>query len=252
MQIEYHRWWSQHLNREMALKVYGHWGVPVIVFPCSRGRFFDYEGMGMIDAVARFIDTGKIKLFTVDSVDGESWYNYGISPAGRNIRHEAYDRYITEEAVPFIRAHCGSPEIRIMANGCSMGAYHSVNFFLRHPDLFAGTIALSGLYRLDRAEFGLFGRDLVPAYFNSPLSYLPHLDDPWYLDRYRQSTIVACVGQGAWEDESLEDTRELDARLQEKSVPAWVDYWGPDVNHDWPWWYRQMNHFLGRLYGDTG
>jgi esterase/lipase superfamily enzyme len=52
----------------MELKVYGYWGMPYLVFPCSRGRFFDYEGMGMIDAVAGFIDAGVIKIFTVDSV----------------------------------------------------------------------------------------------------------------------------------------------------------------------------------------
>ncbi len=47
MHIEEHQWWSKHLNRDMALKVYGHWGKPVIVFPCSRGRYFDYEGMNI-------------------------------------------------------------------------------------------------------------------------------------------------------------------------------------------------------------
>ena len=63
MQIEEHAWHSASLGREMALKVYGHWGVPLIVFPCSRGRYFDYEGMGMVEAISPFIDNGKIKLF---------------------------------------------------------------------------------------------------------------------------------------------------------------------------------------------
>jgi len=57
------------------------------------------------------------------------------------------------------------------------------------------------------------------------------------------------VGQGAWEDDCLRDTRALDAALAAISVPAWFDYWGHDVNHDWPWWYKQMNYFLGKLYG---
>jgi esterase/lipase superfamily enzyme len=56
MHIEEHRWRSNHLNRDMALKIYGHWGKPFIVFPSSRGRYFDYEGMGMIEAVAGFIN----------------------------------------------------------------------------------------------------------------------------------------------------------------------------------------------------
>jgi esterase/lipase superfamily enzyme len=204
--------------------------------------------MGMIDAVSGFINSGKIKLYCVDSVDEESWYNFAVSPADRNARHEAYDRYIVEEVIGFIRHHCQLPQERVMANGCSMGAYHAVNFFLKHPDVFEGTIALSGLYRLDRSEFQLSAAELSGIYFNSPVSYLADLDDPWYLDWYRRSKIIVCVGQGPWEDEAIEDTRYLDFLFREKNIPAFIDYWGHDVNHDWTWWYKQMNHFLGSLY----
>jgi esterase/lipase superfamily enzyme len=249
MHIEEHSWWSNNLKRDMALKIYGHWGKPFIVFPCSRGRYFDYEGLGMIDAIAGFINGGKIKLYCVDSVDEESWYNFAVAASERNARHEAYDRYIVEEVVPFIRDHCRSPHERVMVNGCSMGAYHALNFFLKHPDVFEGSIALSGLYRLDRPEFQLSAKDLPGVYFNSPISYLSGLNDLSYLEQYRRSKIIVCVGQGAWEHEAIEDTRAVDHLLREKSVPAWIDYWGHDVNHDWPWWYKQMNYFIGHLYG---
>jgi esterase/lipase superfamily enzyme len=249
MQIEEHFWHSPNLDRQMALKVYGHWGTPVLAFPCSRGRYFDYEGMGMVAALSGFIDSGRVKLFCVDSIDGESWYNFSVSPEQRNARHEQYDRYIVDEVVPFIGSHCRQLRLRPMTNGCSMGAYHAVNFFFRHPDVFDGTIACSGLYRLDRNEFGLGPGELPAVYFNSPLSYLPGLSDPWYLDAYRQRTIAVSAGQGAWDEEALEDTRALEAICREKSIPAWIDIWGYDVNHDWPWWFKQMNHFLGHLYG---
>ena len=52
------------------------------------------------------------------------------------------------------------------------------------------------------------------------------------LEQYRLSNIIVCVGQGAWEDEAIDDTRYLDYLLREKSVPAWIDYWGHDGNHD--------------------
>ena len=249
MHIEEHCWFSPNLNREMALKVYGHWGQPFIVFPCSRGRYFDYEGMGMIDAIAGFIAGGRIKLFCVDSIDGESWYNFDVSPADRNARHEDYDRYVIEEVIPFIRDHCRLPHARVMANGCSMGAYHSINFYLKHPGVFQGTIALSGLYRLDREEFGLSAGDMPAVYFNSPLNYLARIEDPWYLQHYRNATIVVCVGQGPWEEAAIADTRLLDTLFREKAIPARIDFWGFDVNHDWPWWYKQMNYFLQNLYG---
>jgi esterase/lipase superfamily enzyme len=249
MHRETHTWFSPHLEQDMTLNVYGHWGSPIMVFPCSRGRYFDYEGMGMIEAIAGFIDRGRVKLFCVDSVDAQSWYDFDGSPADRNARHEAYDGYIVDEVIPFVRDHCRQPDVRAMANGCSMGAYHSVNFYLKHPDLFAGTIALSGLYRLDRAEFGLQAEDLPAVYFNSPLSYLPGLSGDWRLDHYRRGQMIVCAGQGAWEEEALEDTHRLESICHAKAIPAWFDYWGHDVNHDWPWWYRQMNHFLGHVYG---
>jgi esterase/lipase superfamily enzyme len=249
MHTEHHHWFSPRLKRGMELKVYGHWGKPLIVFPCSRGRYFDFEGMGMVGEIAGFIDSGRIKLYAVDSIDGESWYNTGASPAERNSRHEAYDGYLAHEVIPFIRDHSRTAEERPLATGCSMGAYHAVNFFLKHPDACGGTIALSGLYRLDRPEFGLSAADLPAVYFNSPVAYLSGLSDPWFLNWYRRSAIIACVGQGAWEQEAIEDTRALERIFREKGIPAWIDFWGHDVNHDWPWWYRQMNHFLGSLYG---
>jgi len=249
MHIEEHTWHSANLGREMTLKVYGHWGMPFIVFPCSRGRYFDYEGMGMVAAIASFIDNGQIKLFCVDSVDAESWYNFDVSPDQRNTRHGQYDRYIVAEVVPFVRNHCRQADIRPMTNGCSMGAYHAVNFFFKHPDVFDGTIACSGLYRLDRSEFGLAAADMSAVYFNSPLSYLANLNDEGYWEQYRQRTIVVSAGQGAWDEEALEDTLALESICRSRSIPAWIGIWGHDVNHDWPWWYKQMNHFLGHLYG---
>ena len=133
---------------------------------------------------------------------------------------------MVNEVVPFIRERCRQPELRIMTNGCSMGAYHAVNLFLKHPDLFAGCLALSGLYRLDRREFGMQAGDMEQVYFNSPIHYLSGIGNPWYLDWYRKSDIVLCVGQGAWEEACLEDTRSMAEIFREKQIPAWVDFWG--------------------------
>ena len=243
MNVEYHRWWSRSLGQDMELKVYGHAGKPVVVFPCQGGRFFEYEDFGMVEACRSFVEGGAVTLVTVDGVDGQSWTNWGAHPADRARRHNDYDRYIVEEVAPFVRAL--RPQASgALATGCSMGAYHSANFFFRHPDVFDAVIALSGVYKL--TDFvGDYVDDNV--YFHSPLLYLPGLSDPWYLDRYRRSQIVVCVGQGAWEDQMLADTRALQAILASKDIPAWIDFWGHDVNHDWPWWRRQMPHFLANL-----
>ena len=100
MNIEYHKWWSPNLGQEMELKVYGYFGKPFLVFPAQAGRFYEYEDFKMVDAIHDFIESGKIKLFTVDSVDNQSWANYNAHPADRGSRHADYDRYVIDEVVP--------------------------------------------------------------------------------------------------------------------------------------------------------
>jgi esterase/lipase superfamily enzyme len=242
MKVDHHKAWSPNLDQEMELNVYGEAGKPVLVFPTRGGRYYDYEGFGMVEACRPFIDKGGIRLFAVDSVDFQSWLNEGIHPADRARRHNQYDRYIVDEVVPFIRERCGDDGI--LVHGCSLGAYHSVNFYLRHPDFFDSAIALSGPYHA-RYCVGDYMDENV--YYNSPLAYLPNLTDPWYLDRYLRGRIVVCVGQGAWEETFLADTRELKRIFEEKQIPAWVDIWGHDVAHDWPWWKIMMPYFLKEL-----
>ena len=243
MNVEYHKWWSGSLGREMELKIYGHGGKPVLVFPCAGGRFFEYEDFGMVEACRPFVEEGKILLVAVDSVDRQSWLNMEAHPADRARRHNEYDDYIVKEVAPFLRDR--GCRRGFLSTGCSMGGYHAANIFFRHPDLFDAVIALSGVYRL-RRFIGDYMDDNV--YFNTPLAYLPNLGDPWYLVRYRDSRIIVCAGQGAWEDEMLADTLELKRILDEKQIWCWVDIWGCDVNHDWPWWRRQMPYFLGHLF----
>ena len=244
MKTGYHHWHSKHLDQNMELKSYGHAGKPALVFPAQGGRFHEFEDFGMIAACEAFIADGLVQFFTVGSVDDQSWANWGGHPGDRARRHEQYDRYICEEVIPFIHEHtCGSQ--KLLTTGVSMGGYHSGNFFFRHPDLFDTLITLSGLFQL-----GMFIGDYVDdnVYFNSPLLYLPNLNNPAILDLYRSSDIIICTGQGAWEEPMLADARAMKMLLDAHEVPAWVDLWGYDVNHDWPWWRKQLPYFLGRLF----
>jgi esterase/lipase superfamily enzyme len=244
VQTEHHHWFSPSLGREMELKVYGWQGRPVLVFPTSKGRFFQYEDSGMVEACAASLEAGRIKLFAVDGVDEESWYCEGAHPADKARRHQAYDAYILREAVPFIHHHCHIGPLPILTTGCSFGAYHAANFLLRHPEVFDGAICLSGIYRLD--DF-VGGYEDENVWSNDPLRYLPHVTDPAVLECYRRARIILCVGQGAWEEKCLDDTRALSAALHRLGVDHWCDLWGSDVNHDWPWWRRQMPYFLEKL-----
>ena len=243
MHTEYHKWWSPNLGQDMELKIYGHAGKPLVVFPTQGGRFYEYEDFGMVEACRPSIDAGRIQIYTVDSIDNQSWCNWDIHPADRARRHNDYDRYIVQEVAPLIRAH-GHEGEKFITTGCSMGGYHCANFFFRHPDVFDVLICLSGLLQL-RMFIGDYSDENV--YFNTPLAFLANMTDPWFLDQYRRSQIIVCAGQGPWDEDMLADARALQGILGAKGVPCWIDIWGQDVSHDWPWWRRQMPYFLHHL-----
>jgi len=242
VKVEDRTWSSPALGHDMTLRVYGHDGRAMVAFPSQAGRFWDFEGFGMVESVAGFINAGRMRLIAVDGVDWQSWTNWDAHPADRARRHDDYDRYVAGEVVPFLHDLTGRETA--WATGCSMGAYHAANALFRHPDAFDGLIAISGLYQL-RDFVGDYMNEGV--YLNSPLDYMPNLEDPWYLERLRQAKIVFVVGQGAWEEPMVEDARAMERALASRQIPAIVDFWGHDVNHDWPWWRKMLPYYLERL-----
>ena len=57
-----------------------------------------------------------------------------------------------------------------------------------------------------------------------------------------------CVGQGAWEDEGRRTTAIMRDIFAAKGVNATCDFWGYDVDHDWPWWKVQIRYYLPRVF----
>jgi esterase/lipase superfamily enzyme len=233
---EYHKWFSPALNREMELLVFGHGGMPVIVFPTSMGRFFDYENRHMIEVIGDRYETGRLQAFCVDSVDAESWYNKAVPPADRAARHVQYDRYLVEEVVPFVRARNAS--VRMAVTGCSFGGYHSVNFALKHPDLVQACVSMGGAFDIHQFLDGYYDDN---CYYNCPPDFLPNLNDAWFLDRYRRMEIVLATGET---DICLEENRRLSRIMTAKGIPHWLDVWGDGAGHDWPWWERMAQKFF--------
>ncbi len=107
---EYCKGYSRRLGREMELLIFGHAGLPVLVFPTSGGRFFDFEDRGMVAACAGKIDAGQLQLICVDSVDAESWYNRTHAPRWRIARHLRYEEYLLHELLPLIRQRNPDPQ----------------------------------------------------------------------------------------------------------------------------------------------
>jgi esterase/lipase superfamily enzyme len=225
---------------------YGHYGRPVLVFPSEQGRAADFANNGMVGAVEGLIDGGRVKLYCVDSYDGSSWAARDVPLEERARRHGAYESWIHDQVVAHIRADSGgAPDIA--TTGCSMGAFHALNFALKRADLFPLAMCFSGNY--DPSAWHGWGERGETTYFNNPLDYVGHLHGD-HLDwlRGRLSVLLVC-GQGQWEDTtgSLESTRRMGGLLAEKGLRHEVDLWGHDVPHDWPSWRAQFAHHLPRF-----
>ena len=231
MDRQYLHGWSPSLGREMELLSFGHAGQPVLVFPTSMGRFYQWEDFGMVGLLASRLAAGRLSLWCLDSVDGESWYSEDRPPDERVSRHLQYEHYVLEEVLPRL------PD-RPVLTGTSFGAFHAALFCLRHPDRFHGWIGLSGLY--DNSRF-LDGFHSDETYFTNPLAFLPGLTEERYLTPLRaMSPKVVATGT---DDPNVADSVALAERLQAKGIEVRLDLW-PGWQHDWPYWYRMLDQYL--------
>jgi esterase/lipase superfamily enzyme len=230
----------------MQVLAYGNYGAPLIAFPSGGGQFFDFENNGMIDAIAGWIEAGKVKVYCPEGLDHESWLNHGADPGWRAHRHNHYQDFIVSNLVPAIRHDCATPDIKISATGCSLGAYHAANFALKFPEIFHYALCMSGRYEISQVAGGTDGMDL---YFNNPLAYVHHMQGD-ALEHVRRNTHVILVcGQGAWEGQCLHDTHRLADMFVEKGISHERDIWGHDVEHHWYWWRKQIAHHFSRAFG---
>jgi esterase/lipase superfamily enzyme len=231
MEREYVRRWSGALGREMELLRYGYAGRPLIAFPTSMGRFYQWEDFGLVGALATRLAAGELQLWCVDSVDGESWYAQDRPPPERVERHLEYERYVLEEVLPDIAA----PPVLA---GPSFGAFHAVLFCLRRPDRFGGWIAMSGVFDSSRWLDGYHSEE---TYLTNPLAFLPSLADERYLTPLRQMEMrVVATGS---DDPNVRDSVELAEQLREKGMDVRLDLW-PGWQHDWPYWQRMLDEYL--------
>lgn len=239
---EIRKWYSPNLNKDMEIAVYGHYGFALLMFPTAGADFLEYERFQMIDSIQPFIDSGKCKVFSINSINNESWLNKQMYPPHKSLRHGQYNQYVVGEVAPFIFDHCKG-NVPIITTGASLGAYHAANTFFRRPDIFRGTIAMSGVYDLKEYSDGYYDQHV---YFNSPVEYLPNATDETYLSQMRNNLgIVIASGQGEYEDPSA--SVRLSNILNSKGIRHWLDLWGYDVKHDWPTWRDMLPYFLNKF-----
>ena len=237
MNREYHKWYSDTLQRNMELLVFGHTGRAVLFFPTRMARFYDYENWGIIHALHDRIYNGELQIFCVDSIDRESFYNQSIQPADRIVRHQQYERYILDEVIPFMRGKNGGNFFEVA--GCSMGAYHAINIATRNSSLFQRVVAMSGRFDLTTTiqDFkdlfdGYHNQDI---YFHMPMQFVANIDDRVYLSGLKQVEFIFAIGET---DPFLDNNHAMSQLLWHKGINNQLYIWDGYAHR--PRYWRQM------------
>lgn len=232
------------MGRRVHVWAFGEVGRPLVVFPSSAGVAHEWQKAGMIDALSPLLAAGRLKIYCPESNVSRSFSGEGSIEA-RIAHHRAYERFVLETLVPFIREDCRSPEVPMVATGCSVGALYSANFVLKHPETFRQAVCLSGRYRASHF-FG--GASSAELYFDDPLAFVPNLGGAALERVRRQAHLTLVVGRGAHEGGCIAETAELGTWLKRKTIPSHVAFWGEDSKHEYAWWRKQAYHYLSQVF----
>jgi esterase/lipase superfamily enzyme len=234
-------WYSERLEQRIGLARWGHHGTPVLVFPTAGGDAEEIERNGLVGACWPFVESGRIKLYSCDSVAGQAMVAKAGTPEYRMWLFNQYHHCVRHEVVPAIRTDLGGAELPILVAGASIGAFNALAVLCRFPDVFRAAIGMSGTYRIQRFLEHRTSQDL---FFASPLDFLPGLEGE-QLDQLRSRFAIIASGQGAWED--VDSSWDAGAVLGSKGVPNRVDAWSEEWPHEWPTWQRMLPQYLDEL-----
>ena len=230
----YHKWYSPRLSKDIEVLSFGTRGYPVILFPTSRGHYYENKDFKLIDSVNWFLDEGLVKIYCVDGIDEMSWYNKNIHPADRARNHQWYDQMLYYELVPLAQRETGVG--RVATAGCSFGGYHATNFAFRHPEVVKYVFNMGAAFDIRDQVDGHYDDQV---YFNNPMDFLPSAQNDFFYDMF------VVLGTGT-KDMCWNANERMAEILRNKGINHWLDV-RQNAEHDWPVWREMFPHYLSLI-----
>ena len=231
-----YEWFSPALGRDMTLRVYGHAGARVLVFPTSFAHAREWEDFKMVDALAHHLEQGWVQLYCVEQNNEDSWYAKRRPVEERVHNHLCFERYLLDEVLPLSKNLNDNPYL--IAAGCSFGALHSVLFGFRHPELVDRIVAMSGYY--DAARF-LGYENGAAGYYINPIAFVGGIRDDEQRNMLRHQDIILAIGH---DDPSFANNAALSDALSHQGIWHAFRVWDGWA-HDWPYWREMVLRYIG-------
>ena len=236
-----HHFQSHELQMQTQIVRWGNFGQPLLLFPTAGGDAEEVERFFLIQKLAPFIQEGRVKVYSIDSINGKTWITDPSIPHRVWIQQQ-YDKFIANEIVPMIRRDCNSDDIEVMVAGASIGAFNSLVSICRHPQLFNRAICLSGTYDIEK---WLEGQWFDEFYHQCPIQFVPGLPEGDHLNHLRNRFVLLATGAGEHEDPS--ESWKVEKALASKSIPNRVDVWDENWKHDWVTWREMLPKYLQEM-----
>jgi len=234
MYEHYHRWYSPSLSRDIEVLAFGTRGYPIILFPTSKGHYYENKDFKLIDSVTWFLEEGLVKIYCPDGIDEISWYNRSIHPSQRVINHMWYDHFLLTELVPLMQRETGVG--RVATAGCSFGGYHATNFAFKHPDVTKYVFNMGAAFDIRDQLDGYYDDNV---YFNNPPDFIPNAQSPYFADMF------VALGTGT-HDMCWNANENMAHILRSKGINHWLDV-RQNAPHDWPAWREMFPHYLSMI-----
>lgn len=228
---------SENLNELIEVPVYGHFGSSILLIYSNEFDPFENENNGLIISLNQYLKNGKIRVYSVPTP--KIWDDLNLTNEERSQKLFNYNNFLVEELLPKIYNNCGQI-VPILTVGASRAAYFALNTYFRRPDLFLGTIAMSGNYDIYCQSKGYFDDN---CYFNSPVHYLPNLNDNYWLTFLRSRHHVYIMsGKGYGENPMA--SYHISSILSQKQIPHTLDIWGEEWGHNIETWKAMLNKII--------
>ncbi len=233
--IEHIKYYSHILNRDINLEITGHWGYPILMFPTSCGRYIQNRDFKLNESVIHFVDSGKIKLYNIETLDEQSFYNDSVSSEVKIRNYDLYMQFLQKEFIPYLQTQCNTH--RIATAGCSFGGFHAANTAFRFPDLVSHMFSMSGVFSIRNF---VPDTDDIKVYFNCPEEFMSH-EESW---RFKHLNIVLSTSD--W-DSCKPKNKKMAEVLDAKGIPYWYDEkkW---IEHDWPLWRMVFPEYINKYF----
>ena len=241
MNKKYFEIWSERLGKKVAIAQYGHYGLAAALFPFVGDNPLEVEENGFVDSIAHILESGKLTVFAIETANFNSWLSSDLPNEEKSRNHYLFNEFVINEALPFIFGQMGGASPAITA-GAALGGYHAANLFFKRPDLFIGTAVADATFDIKHFTGGYYDEN---CYFNSPVDFLPNLEDEYWL-AYLRKTKRLILTTGTGEGTSPENVRRMSDILKRKGIPHEVEYWGEEWKREPKSWIEQLKRAFER------